>query len=148
MSIFDGLNINASGLALNRLQMDVSSTNIANVNTNQTPEGGPYKDKTVLFTENLVSSQNNLNNPTGVINTTGSFGVKVTGIQEDQTVKQTYDPSNPNANAEGYVQQSNVNLADEMVKMIEAQRSYEANVSATDMNKSILQKALTISANG
>lgn len=146
MSFFNGLNINASGLALNRLQMDVSSTNIANVNTNTTPEGGPYKAKTVQFSENLMASQDNLNNPSNL--NSPSYGVKVTGITANQNVKRTYDPTNPNADANGYVAQSNVNLADEMVKMIQAQRSYEANVSATEMNKSILQKALQISLNG
>lgn len=140
MSIFDSLNINASGLALNRLQMDVGSTNIANVNTNRTPEGGPYKAKTVLFSENLLASQNSL--------PTMSYGVKVTGIQANQVAKRVYDPNNPDADTQGYVTQSNVNLADEMVKMIQAQRSYEANITAANMNKSMLQKALTISVNG
>lgn len=138
MSIFDSLNINASGLALNRLQMDVSSTNIANVNTNRTPEGGPYKAKSVLFTENLLASQGQQQ----------SYGVKVTGITANQAIKRVYDPNSPDADANGYVSQSNVNLADEMVKMIQAQRSYEANISAADINKSMLQKALTISVNG
>ncbi|MCM0599922.1 flagellar basal body rod protein FlgC [Periweissella fabalis] len=147
MSFFNGLNINASGLALNRLQMDVSSTNIANVNTNTTPEGGPYKAKSVAFSENLMASQANLNDPSSAFNSP-SYGVKVTGITANQNIKRTYDPTNPNADANGYVAQSNVNLADEMVKMIQAQRSYEANVSATEMNKSILQKALQISLNG
>ncbi|CAH0416963.1 flagellar basal body rod protein FlgC [Periweissella fabaria] len=147
MSFFNGLNINASGLALNRLQMDVSSTNIANVNTNTTPEGGPYKAKTVQFSENLMAHQADLNDPSSSLNSP-SYGVKVTGITANQNVKRTYDPTNPNADANGYVAQSNVNLADEMVKMIQAQRSYEANVSATEMNKSILQKALQISLNG
>lgn len=146
MSFFNGLNINASGLALNRLQMDVSSTNIANVNTNTTPEGGPYKAKTVLFSENLMTSQANLNATNSNLNSS-SYGVKVTGITTNQNIKRTYDPTNPNADTDGYVAQSNVNLADEMVKMIQAQRSYEANVSATEMNKSILQKALQISLN-
>lgn len=147
MSFFNGLNINASGLALNRLQMDVSSTNIANVNTNTTPEGGPYKAKTVQFSENLMAHQADLNDPSSSLNSP-SYGVKVMGITANQNVKRTYDPTNPNADANGYVAQSNVNLADEMVKMIQAQRSYEANVSATEMNKSILQKALQISLNG
>lgn len=147
MSFFNGLNINASGLALNRLQMDVSSTNIANVNTNTTPEGGPYKAKTVQFSENLMAHQADLNDPSSSLNSP-SYGVKVTGITANQNIKRTYDPTNPNADANGYVAQSNVNLADEMVKMIQAQRSYEANVSATEMNKSILQKALQISLNG
>lgn len=147
MSFFNGLNINASGLALNRLQMDVSSTNIANVNTNTTPEGGPYKAKTVQFSENLMAQQADLNDPSSSLNSP-SYGVKVTGITANQNIKRTYDPTNPNADANGYVAQSNVNLADEMVKMIQAQRSYEANVSATEMNKAILQKALQISLNG
>lgn len=147
MSIFNGLAINTSGLALERMKLDTISTNIANVNTTRTAEGGPYKSKTVTFAENVKNIQNQgLNN---ITNYTGnmSYGVKVTGIRQDNTVKRTYDPSNPDANAQGYVRQSNVNMADQMIQMVQTMRTYEANVSATEANKALLKNALSISKN-
>ena len=137
MSIFNGLQINASGLSLERMKLDVASTNIANVNTTRTAEGGPSKKKTVEFSENLRQAQGT--------NKITSAGVKVTNIAEDNTTKLTYDPTNPDADANGYVEMPNVNMADEMVDMIQAMRTYEANVSSTEANKNILKKALEIS---
>ena len=137
MSIFNGLQINASGLSLERMKLDVASTNIANVNTTRTAEGGPYKKNTVEFSENLRQAQGT--------NKITSAGVKVTNIAEDNTTKLTYDPTNPDADANGYVEMPNVNMADEMVDMIQAMRTYEANVSSTEANKNILKKALEIS---
>lgn len=137
MSIFNGLQINASGLSLERMKLDVASTNIANVNTTRTAAGGPYKKKTVEFSENLRQAQGT--------NKITSAGVKVTNIAEDNTTKLTYDPTNPDADANGYVEMPNVNMADEMVDMIQAMRTYEANVSSTEANKNILKKALEIS---
>lgn len=142
MSIFTGLNINASGLALERLKLDTISTNIANVNTHQTENGEAYRKKKVDFSESLKNVQTNTANmqPTKM-----SFGVKVNRIVEDQTENMSYDPTNPNADDEGYVALSNVNTADEMVAMIQALRTYEANASSLEANKLILRKALEIS---
>lgn len=137
MSIFNGLQINASGLSLERMKLDVASTNIANVNTTRMAEGGPYKKKKVEFSENLRQAQGT--------NKITSAGVKVTNIAEDNTTKLTYDPTNPDADANGFVEMPNVNMADEMVDMIQAMRTYEANVSSTEANKNILKKALEIS---
>lgn len=137
MGIFNGLTINASGLALERLKLDAISANIANVNTNQTTETEAYQKKSVQFSENLKNSQNGLSSE--------SAGVKVTGIDTDDSVKLAYDPTNEAADENGYVAQSNVDMADEMVQMIQTVRTYEANVSASEMNKTILKKALEIS---
>ncbi|WP_057736852.1 flagellar basal body rod protein FlgC [Liquorilactobacillus uvarum] len=145
MSIFNGLAINTSGLALERLKLDTISTNIANVNTTRTAEGGPYKRKSVEFSENLKNAQETDSTGTQLKGTPQSYGVKVTGIQTDNTEKTSYDPSNPDADQNGYVQTSNVNMADEMVDMIQAMRTYEANTSAAEMNKTMLKKALEIS---
>jgi len=137
VGIFNGLTINASGLALERLKLDTISANIANVNTNQTTETEAYQKKSVQFSENLKNSQNGLSSE--------SAGVKVTGIDTDDSVKLAYDPTNEAADENGYVAQSNVDMADEMVQMIQTVRTYEANVSASEMNKTILKKALEIS---
>lgn len=142
MSIFNSMQINASGLTLERLKMDTISTNIANVNTTRTEEGGPYNRKEVLFQESLVNEKNKL---TGK-NEIRSSGVKVIGIEEDaENLKVVYDPEHPDADEDGYVTKPNVNMVDEMIALINTQRTYEANVTALNASKGILKKALEIS---
>ena len=169
MSIFKSMQINTSGLNLERLKLDVISTNITNVNTTRTEDGGPYRRKVVLFTENLsnetarlrmlgtqnASNNRNALNKVNIFNNTNllsgpngvnSLGVKVTGIGEDDSeLRMEYDPSHPDADENGYVSMPNVNMVDEMIDLIKAQRSYEANVTALNTSKSILKKALEIS---
>ncbi len=141
MSVFDSMRINGSGLTLERLKLDTISTNIANVNTTRTAEGGPYRKKEVTFEEYLMSKKN------GLGGMEKSFGVKPTGIEESDEILLAYDPLSPDADEDGYVQQSNVNMADEMVEMMNTLRTYEANTTALNASKSILKKALEISAN-
>lgn len=75
-----------------------------------------------------------------------STGVKVTGISEDnENLNHIYDPTHPDADEDGYVMMPNVNMVDEMIALINTQRSYEANVTALNTSKSILKKALEIS---
>lgn len=142
MSIFDSMHINSSGLSLERLKLDTISTNIANVNTTRTEEGGPYQKKTVEFEESLLQKTSDLN---GSIHQK-SYGVKATGIEANEEIIVEYNPTHPDADEFGYVQMSNVNLADEMIDMMNAIRTYEANVTATNASKSMLSKALEISA--
>lgn len=142
MSIFNSMQINASGLTLERLKMDTISTNIANAKTTRTEEGGPYRRKEVLFEENLKNQKNKLNG----LNERRSVGVKVVGIVEDEEdFTQAYDPSHPDADMDGYVTMPNVNMVDEMIALISTQRSYEANVTALNTSKNILKKTLEIS---
>lgn len=141
MTVFDALHISSSGLSLERLKLDTISTNIANVNTTRTEEGGPYQRKSIVFEEALKSSSSQFN-----LNNQKSFGVRTTEIATDETVVMTYDPSHPDANAEGYVASSNVNMADEMVNMMNTIRAYEANATALEAGKDMLKQALLISA--
>ncbi|MHC5269538.1 flagellar basal body rod protein FlgC [Enterococcus sp. LJL98] len=143
MTIFTGLNINASGLALERLKLDTISTNIANANTHQTTDSAAYQRKTIEFSESLKKFQST--NTTQASRPPMSFGVKVDGILQDTTENVSYDPTNPAADENGYLALSNVNMADEMVAMIEAVRTYEANASSLEANKLLLKKALEIS---
>lgn len=142
MSIFNAMKINASGLTLERLKIDTISSNIANVNTTRTTEGGPYKRKEVLFEEMVSKSYNAATKKEERI----SKGVKVTQIYEEQSnLQRVYQPEHPDADLEGYVTMPNVNLLDEMVSLMEAQRTYEANATALKASKSILNKAIEIS---
>lgn len=142
MSIFDSMRINSSGLSLERLKLDTISSNIANVNTTRTEEGGPYQKKTVVFEESLMQKTSDL---AGSINEK-SFGVRATGIESSDEIVIEYNPTHPDADEFGYVTKSNVNMADEMVEMMNTIRTYEANVTATNASKSMLSKALEISA--
>jgi len=139
MSVFDSMRISASGLSLERLKMDIISTNVANVNTTRTEEGGPYRRKEVLFEEALLEARRQKYG-------NGSFGVRVTGIAEDtENQRFIYDPDHPDADENGYVESSNVNLVDEMIALLNTQRAYEANVTVLNSSKSMLMKALEIS---
>ena len=142
MSVFNSMQISASGLTLERLKMDTISTNIANVNTTRTEDGGPYLRKEVVFEENLVDEKNKLTGTLGK----RSMGVKVMGIEDNQdNIKLVYNPDHPDADENGYVTMPNVNMVDEMIALINAQRSYDANVTALNASKSMLKKALEIS---
>lgn len=142
MTIFNSLNISASGLSLERLKLDTISTNIANVNTTRTEEGGPYQKKEVVFEEAFKQSNQSLN----IGMSRKSFGVRATGLVEDDTEIREYDPEHPDADEEGYVLQSNVNMADEMIDLMTTIRAYEANATSLEAGKDMLKQALTISA--
>jgi len=145
MSYFSALDASASALTAQRLRMDIISQNIANANTTRTEDGTPYRRKIVVFEENKESR------PFSEYLTSASRerylanGVKVSGIIEDSTpFKKVYDPGNPDADEEGYVEMPNVDVVTEMVNMISATRAYEANVTSINTTKSMAMKALEI----
>ncbi|MCL2047615.1 MAG: flagellar basal body rod protein FlgC [Defluviitaleaceae bacterium] len=152
MSFFNTMNISASGLTAQRLRMDIISENIANVNTTRTADGGPYKRKTVLFEEmrdndpfSLVFS--NIFGNGGSIPAPQGMGVRVTNIVEDESPGNlVYEPTHPDANEEGYVRMPNINIVEEMVNMLVASRSYEANLSAMSTARNMTQRTLEIGA--
>ncbi|KGP73984.1 flagellar basal body rod protein FlgC [Pontibacillus yanchengensis] len=149
MGIFNGLNASASALTAQRLRMDVVSSNLANAETtraSQTEDGQwqPYRRKTVTFQPNGQSFQSHLQSAMGSSSNTAQ-GVEVTDIKEDpEPFKMMYNPNHPDANDEGYVAMPNVDPLKEMVDLMSATRSYEANVTAMNANKSMLMKALEI----
>ncbi|MDO3410706.1 flagellar basal body rod protein FlgC [Saccharibacillus sp. CPCC 101409] len=148
MRISSGFDVNASALTAQRLRMDVISSNIANADTTRASivdgKAEPYRRKVTVLSENNQSPfAQTLNKAMNGKN--AASGVKVTGIQEDQEpFKQVYNPTHPDADANGYVQMPNVDIAKEMVDMISATRSYEANVTALNATKSMISKALQI----
>lgn len=138
---FNTLRISASGLSAERLRMDTIASNMANVNTTRGANGQPYRRKVAVFQENLNKE---LNKETGKYEDT-SMGVKAVGIEEDNSpLRRVYDPSNPDADAQGYVSMPNVNVLNEMADMMVATRAYEANVTAINSAKSMFSKALEI----
>ncbi|MCL2707497.1 MAG: flagellar basal body rod protein FlgC [Defluviitaleaceae bacterium] len=140
------MNISASGLTAQRLRMDIISQNIANAQTTRTPEGGPYKRRTVIFQEingkdpfaSLFSKKTELMENEG-------RGVRVSQVAIDESPGiLMYDPFHPDADGEGYVRMPNVNIIEEMVNMISASRSYEANITAINSSKAMLAKTLEL----
>ncbi|MEL3960515.1 flagellar basal body rod protein FlgC [Lysinibacillus endophyticus] len=149
MSIFSSMNTTASALTAQRLRMDVISSNIANVDTTRAKqvngEWEPYRRKSVTLTEDNGQFSSFLNKAMNKKENTGN-GVKVTSIREDNQTpfKLVYNPTHPDANEDGYVEMPNVDVLTEMVDLISATRSYEANVTVFNASKSMLTKALEI----
>lgn len=151
MSLFQGINTSASALTANRLRMDTIASNIANAETTRANFVNgvwqPYRRKMVeLSPKSGESFENLLQAAVGnVTGQNGSQGVRVTAIKEDETeFKLVYDPSHPDADKEGYVLMPNVDVMKEMVDMISASRSYEANITALNATKNMMMKALEI----
>ncbi len=123
-----------------RVRMSVIASNLANVETTRTAEGGAYRRKDIVF-----SAEQGFGAVLRSAVDTQSPGVKVAGIIEDKRpLKYAYEPSHPDADDKGYVAYPNINVAEEMVNMITASRSYEANVSAFKATRDMAMKALEI----
>ena len=143
MDLFTAMQTSSSGLTAERTRMNLISSNLANANTTRTPEGGPYKRKDAVFAATPLQ---------------GGFGrvldeaanqqirqVEVMEIVEDKAApRMQYDPSHPDADAQGYVAMPNVNVVEEMADMIASTRVYEANVAAAQAAKNMALKTLEI----
>lgn len=143
MDIFTTFDVAASGLKAQTTRLNTISSNLANSETTSTPEGGPYKKKSVIFqTENIAFKQH-LNSS---LQARGQAqGVQVAKIIEDKSPPQRiYDPSHPDAKADGYVEMPNVSVLKEMVDMMSATRSYEANTTTIKSAKRMAMQALNI----
>jgi flagellar basal-body rod protein FlgC len=135
MPSFDALKISASALSAQKLRMEIISSNLANIHTTRTEEGKPYKKKEVVFSP--YTFKDALNEKLE--------GVKVEEIVEsDKPFQKVYDPSHPDADREGYVTYPNMNLIEEMTDLIDASRSYEANVNVLSATKEMIIKTFDI----
>jgi flagellar basal-body rod protein FlgC len=150
MGLFSSINIAATGLTAQRTRLDVISNNIANVDTTRTPEGGPFRRSRVIFRP--VQDQPYWRSailPNALYNGPGE-GVRIVEVQKDTDAKPrlVYDPTHPDAIKSGpragYVEMPNVNIVEEMVDMISASRSYEANMSIIDGAKNMFMRSLEI----
>jgi len=145
MAFLDSLNISGSGLTAQKLRMQMVSENLANAQTTRTEGGGPYRRKIVVLSERngLGDFSSALNVSIGGKASIG--GVEATAIVEDaDDFKLEYDPTHPDADANGYVRLPNVNTVEEMVDIMSASRLYEANVTAFNAMKEMAVKALEI----
>jgi flagellar basal-body rod protein FlgC len=143
MDIFTTFKISGSALKANSIRLNTISSNLANVETTSTPEGGPYKKKSVYFESKPIAFQDQLD---GHLRN-ATQGVEVKKILEDQEPPQkVFDPSHPDANEEGYVELPNVSVLKEMVDMMSATRAYQANATTIKAAKRMALKALEIGA--
>jgi len=166
---FNVFDIAGSGMMAQRVKMDTISSNIANINTTRQPDGtlGPYIKKNVTFRAiyddainrgpsnfsiNSTNAQFNSKDGSLMINTGialnqgfSSSGVEVDAIyEEENAIKTVYDPTHPDADEEGYVDLPNINVVEEMVGMVAATKAYEANATAAENVKTMIQAALNI----
>ena len=141
MDIFNTFKISSSAMKAHRIRLDTISSNLANVETTSTPEGGPYKKKSVYFETTPLSFQEQLDSNLR----NSAQGVTVTKILEDQEApRKVYNPSHPDAKEDGYVEMPNISVLEEMVDMMSATRSYQANVTTIKSAKRMALKALEI----
>jgi len=147
MGLFNALDISASGLTAERLRMDVAAENLANAQTTG-PNGQAYRRKEVVVRERGAEFSSVLAGamgPGGRRASGNPGGVEVTAVQESQDVpRRVYDPGHPDADDQGYVNMPDVQPVNEMVDLITASRAYEANVTAMNTAKQMLNKTLDI----
>ena len=143
MSLFSTLSVSASGMSAERQRAEVLVENIANADTTRTADGGPYRRKDVVFASQDLSS------PFSSFMESIS-GDHVSGVGVDQIVEDTgdpdrrYMPGHPDADQDGYVAFPRVNPAEDMVDLLGASRSYQANVSAITAVKDMIQRSIDL----
>ncbi len=132
MSIFNVFSIAGSALSAQSMRLNTTASNLANADSVVGEDGQPYRAKQVVFAARPVAGE-------------GSVGVQVTGVVESAApMRLVYEPANPAANAEGYVEMPNVNVVEEMVNMISASRSYQNNAEVMNTARTLLQRTLQI----
>ncbi len=153
MSQYSSIEVSASGLSAERLARDVIANNLANANTTRTPEGGAFKRQLIVFAQKGEAPQGDSfvpdpipddNDAGALTNLNGSrAGVQAVAIVPDSTPDRlVYDPTHPDADAQGYVHMPNIDVVKEMVDMIAASRAYQANVTAIQEARAMGSAAL------
>jgi flagellar basal-body rod protein FlgC len=150
MGLFNSINTAATGLSADRVRLDVIADNMANVNTTRTNEGGPFRRSRVIMRPRVDSPYwRSPFLPESMDNGIGR-GVRVSEIQKDYSTENrlVWDPTHPDAiksgDRKGYVEMPNVDVVTEMVDMISASRSYEANAAIIEGSKAMFLRALDI----
>ncbi len=143
MDFLTGMRVSSSGMAAQRQRMNTISSNIANINTTRTPEGGAYRRKDVVF--EAIPEQKTFGEILHTEVDRNVNRVQVSDVAVDRKAPlMKYEPNHADANEDGYVAYPNINLMEEMTNMIQATRAYEANVSAMGATKNMAMSALEI----
>ena len=139
MNFLKSLETSASGLYAQRKRMDIIASNLANIETTRTENGGPYRRKMVVMKTKEVDQDFDKMFSSSV------KGVQIEDIVEDQTaLKKVYNPSHPDADSDGYLYKPNVDLIVETTNMMMARRAFEANIAAIKATRQMAIKALEI----
>lgn len=147
MDFLSAMEISASALSAERTRLNIISENLANAQTTRTAQGGPYRRKVTVFKAEpfVYHLERSMDVPPYPPGGDPRRGVLVEGVHEDPSpFKKVYDPTHPDADKDGYVLMPNVDTVTEMVNLINAGRSYEANVTAVNASKRMALKALEI----
>lgn len=142
MSLFGAISISASGMDAQRARAELITENLANADTTRTPEGGPYKRKDAVFTATPVSYSfaDQLSMVSGQ-----SDGVAISNVVvDDSDPERRYMPGHPDADAQGFVAFPKINPAEEMVDLLSASRSYQANVAAISAVKDMIARSIDL----
>jgi flagellar basal-body rod protein FlgC len=143
MSLLSSLSVSASGLEAQRARAEVLAENIANSDTTRTPEGGPYRRKSVVFETAPATTSFASVFSSEIANT--SQGVRVSEVRvDDSAPEKRYMPGHPDADKDGYVSLPKSNPAEDMVDLMSTSRSYEANVSAMSAMKDMISRSIDI----
>jgi flagellar basal-body rod protein FlgC len=143
VSLFSSIEVSASGMAAQRARTEVLVENLANSETTRTPDGGPYRRKDVVFSEDssIGSFSSQFNSALGQ----PMSGVAVSEVSVDESAPEMrYQPGHPDANKDGYVAYPKINPAEDMVDLLGASRGYEANVAAISAVKDMINKSLDL----
>ncbi len=144
MKMFSSMEASASGLTAQRLRLDLIASNLANAESTRTESGEVYRRKVALFSPRN-NNRGNFKNVLFSQMSSNSSGVHVIGVVEDQSsLRRVYSPGHPDSDDNGYVTYPNVDVVTEMVDMMSATRSYEANVTSIEAAKTMMQKALNM----
>lgn len=141
MDVFTSMKISASALKAQRLRLNTISSNLANIETTRTPDGGPYRKREVVFKSTQQGFADTLDSRLR----DAAHGVEVSHIQaSSKPPRMIYEPGHPDADEQGYVAMPNVDLVEETADMMAASRAYEANVTVVKSAKRMALKALSI----
>ncbi|MFH1710064.1 MAG: flagellar basal body rod protein FlgC [bacterium] len=141
MGLDQALDISVSAITANRTHMEIISSNLANINTTRTLQGGPYRRKIPVFHEKPLEFSEALN----AAERNMSGGIEVGEIVEDPApFQKVFNPGHPDADSEGFVSLPNVSMAKEMVDMVYVSKVYEANITAYNATKKMEQEILQI----
>jgi flagellar basal-body rod protein FlgC len=140
VSLFSSLQVSSSGMTAQRTRAEMLVENMANAETTRKPEGGPYRRKDVVFSTQMQTSPFS-----AVFQNEMGIGVEVADVVRDSSAPDLrYQPGHPDADAKGYVAYPKMNPAEEMVDLLSASRSYQANVSAISAVKDMINHSLDI----
>ena len=133
------INASASALSAERMRIEVAVSNLANAESTRGADGQPYRRKDVVLASEPTEQFQDL------LSRANATGVRVAAVLDDQSApRRRYEPSHPDADSEGYVALPNVDTAEEMVDMLGAARAYQANLTAINLIRDLVQRALDL----